>query len=228
ALGFHEIFGSARNGSRFRHADLLDLKVLQSNVGKGVPHFSDIPRGGNLDLDFGAAGEIDPVVQSLREEKNDGREEEDDGNSHPKLPLPHEVDVGTWLYDMKHGCPFVRRGSGRSFKYGSNTNRFRAPGFEVTQVKVEENLTGEDRREKRRDDPDEHRDGETLHWAGSVDEKDDRSDRVRHVRVQNRAERLLVSALDRSADRLAGEKLFPNPLVDDDVRVDGDPDGQRD
>ena len=67
-------------------------------------------------------------------------------------------------------------------------------------VSVEDQLTGEYGGKERRDDPDEHRNGKSLDRSGTVNEENDRGGGVRHVGIENRAERFLESGLDRGGD----------------------------
>src|SRR5689334_2565033 len=66
----------------------------------------------------------------------------------------------------------------------------------------------EDRGEQVRDQAERQRDGEALDRTGAELEQEQRRQQRRHVRVEDRAEGVLVPELDRRADRLAVPHLL--------------------
>src|SRR5687767_13507932 len=97
-----------------------------------------------------------------------------------------------------------------------------APPVHQLEDRVRHEDGGEDRDEKSQDE----RDGESLDGPGPELEEEDRRDDYGQVRVDDRRERLGEAVLDRRLRSTPRPELLPDPLEDEDVRVDRHADGE--
>src|SRR5437867_1640873 len=93
------------------------------------------------------------------------------------------------------------------------------PTREPDHVEGPDNVNG---RHHRGRDADDQGDGEALHRAGPDQIEDEGREHGAHVRVDDRAHRVLEPLVDRGAHELAVLQLLPNTLEDQHVRVHGD------
>ena len=78
------------------------------------------------------------------------------------------------------------------------------------------------------ENPDGQGDGESLDGAAGDHEEDHRGDQGGDIGIEDRGKGLVVGGLDGGPQGFSGLHFLAESLVDEDVGVDGDPDGEDD
>src|SRR5947209_8057875 len=110
---------------------------------------------------------------------------------------------------------------------GSPLDAERLGAARAVQPDDVERAHDEDRRDERRDDTSDERDGKALHGTRSVLVENGGGEDRRYVRVDDRGHRMAEALVDRGTNRLTALELLTNALEDQHVCIDGNTDGKH-